>query len=322
VRRSFDIIRLITPIGMRATIRYALGLFGAPFILTSTAAGAAPTKSTSATCQAALASSQELEQAGHFKEAREVALGCTRSACNNAIQVQCEARFERLEAETPSIVPVVTDSRGEPLVDVEVRVDGQLLTPRIDGRGLLVDPGAHEISFSKDGAVFHTSTLFLLQGERNRVVSTTWKPAAEPAESKAAPAVALAPTVKPAVAAPAPAATAASSDTGHSILPYVVGGVGVLAIGTSLLLVNWGHQDNEDLDACAPNCPQSSVDHVHGLYTAGYITAGVGIAALGVAGYLFVRDHSAREPDERASAYSFDIQASTTGATGIVKGSF
>jgi hypothetical protein len=313
---------------MRRTIRYALGLFGAPLISISSAAGAAPAKSSS--CQVALASSQELEQSGHFKQAREASLGCTRSACGESVQVQCRARFERLEAETPSIVPVVTDSRGEPQLDVEVRVDGQLLTPRIDGRGLLVDPGTHEISFSKDGAVFHTSTLFLLQGERNRVVNATWLPPPEPtannappaAERSAAPAPTVKATVESAGVATRPAVAVASSRAGSSLWPYVLGGAGVLGIGTSLLLVNWGRQDNDELDRCAPNCPQSSVDHVHNLYTAGYVSAGVGVAALGVAGFLFLRDRAAREPDQRASAYGFDIRASTTGATGIVKGSF
>ena len=46
------------------------------------------------------------------------------------------------------IVPIVTDNTGAALIDVKVKVDGEALTTRLDGRPLAVDPGEHEFAFS------------------------------------------------------------------------------------------------------------------------------------------------------------------------------
>src|SRR5262249_15802740 len=77
----------------------------------------------------------------------------------------------------PSVVPVVTDETGAPRVDVQVRIDGELVATQLDGRALPVDPGMHEFSFTMDGNVIARQKLMILQGQRNRQIAATLRSA-------------------------------------------------------------------------------------------------------------------------------------------------
>ena len=81
--------------------------------------------------------------------------------------------YAQLESDIPSVVPLVSDENGEPRVDVQVTIDNELLTSRLDGRALPIDPGMHEFSFTADGAVLATQRLMIVQGQRNRPIAIT-----------------------------------------------------------------------------------------------------------------------------------------------------
>ena len=121
----------------------------------------------------------ENEQAGHLKQARELFIRCAKASCGSPLRDECTTRFTQLSTDIPSIVPVVTDDAGNPQTDVEVRVDGERLTSSLDGHSFLLDPGVREFSFSREGRVFATQRLMIVQGQRNRLVSASTQPAAE-----------------------------------------------------------------------------------------------------------------------------------------------
>jgi hypothetical protein len=125
------------------------------------------------TCSSNYQSGLDREQSGHLIEASELFLACAKEACGTLLQ-ECGSKHIQLAAEIPSIVPVVTDHRGQPNVDVEVKMDGEVLTSKLDGRALRIDPGAHEFAFSTtNGGVFATQKLMILQGQRNRLISAS-----------------------------------------------------------------------------------------------------------------------------------------------------
>jgi len=68
------------------------------------------------------------------------------------------------------VVPLVTDGSGQTRILVEMRIDGRLVTSRLDGKAVPIDPGKHQVSFSNDDGVLATRSIVIVQGERNRPI--------------------------------------------------------------------------------------------------------------------------------------------------------
>ncbi len=231
------------------------------------------------------------EQSGHLKQARELFIRCAKASCGSPLRDECTTRFTQLSTDIPSVVPVVSDESGNPQTDVEVRVDGERLTTSLDGHSFVLDPGVREFSFSKDGRVFATQRLMIIQGQRNRLVSVSLQPTADtakrPAKTKkpaasiavAAASEAAAPPVEP----PAPEEPAASKAASHQAvdltphpkaeqktdepqlnlqaeesetsgvpkLTYALTATGIAALGAGAALIYWGRKDNDKLAGCS-----------------------------------------------------------------------
>lgn len=305
-------------------------LSAAPVHAQSKARAAAPragAQHAGAQCAAKQKQLQALEQSGHLREARDAAFECSLAACGALVSQQCRSQHQILEAEIPSVVLTAVDEQGEPLVEVEVRVDGTLSTTRIDGQALALDPGLHEFAFSTKDRAPYVERILVARGERNRRVSAVLRtassaapapaPAPAAAEVKQEPVLVAPPSAAPATAAP-PVATApvsvAEPSRHVSVWPYVIGGVGLAGLGGSIALATWGHTDFQLLDRCAPDCKQESVDHVRRMYVAADISLGVGVVALGAATWLYLSTPTSVEPRaDRAENY-FDVRPAPGGA--------
>jgi hypothetical protein len=271
-------------------------------------------------CPASYKQGLKQEQAGKLREAQKAFSACSRASCGAAVRRDCILRFGQLGSDIPSVVPVVTDPTGEPVLDVKVTMDGETLTTKIDGRAVPVDPGLHEFSFSSPVGA-SSQKIVILQGQRNRPIAVTLggAPRAAPvAKGKpAAPAIAeppplatpaqatalVEPETSPASSAMAPpAVTAEAASTSEradepgsptftrqkmtSLAPYLLAGVGLAGVGGFAALTYWGRKDNDMLSQCSPNCTPQSVDHVRQLYLGANISLGVGLVALAGATYL------------------------------------
>jgi hypothetical protein len=137
-----------------------------------------------AVCSAAHQSAKQHEQAGQLIEADKLLRNCARPLCGSPLWEQCAAEGIELSATIPSIVPLVTDDAGHPRVDVQVKVDGQVVSTRLDGRALLVDPGKHELAFSTESGVFATQKIEIARGQRNRQVKVSMRPATPQAQAR------------------------------------------------------------------------------------------------------------------------------------------
>jgi len=297
------------------------------------------------------------EQSGHLRQARELFIKCSKASCGSPLREECTTRFTQLSTDIPSIVPVVTDDAGGPQTDVEVRVDGEKLTSSLDGHSFSLDPGVREVSFSKDGRVFATQKVMIVQGQRNRLISASMSDGGSVAATstrrptKAAPAKKAAPVVvaqasdtseatepepvtkkvTPHLGAPAPKQVAetevdltAEEHSGSKVpaLSYVLGGTGIAALAAGGALIYWGRKDNSRLTECSTpetNCPQSAVDHIHNLYLAGNVALGVGVASLAAAYWVYSRSGKEESTKE---AYHFDLQPNKGGAVAGIAGSF
>ena len=296
----------------------------------------------------------ENEQSGKLRQARELFIKCSKASCGSPLRDECTTRFTQLSADIPSVVPMVTDDSGSPQTDVEVRVDGERLVSSLDGHSLLLDPGVREFSFSKDGRVFATQRVMIIQGQRNRLISASLQSGGEarrPAKlKKVAPAMAVAtatevtapeqapepvPVLVPRKATTAhldapvkqaePEAELTAEDHGSSKTPtltYVLAGTGIAALGAGAALIYWGRKDNSRLPECSTsttNCDQGTIDHIHNLYLGGNIALGVGLASLGAAYWVY--SHAGKEEASK-EAYRFDVQPTRSGAVASIGGSF
>jgi hypothetical protein len=286
----------------------------------------------------------QLEQSGKLRQARDLLLACANAPCSGLVRQQCWTRYAQLESDIPSVVPLVTGDDGDPRVDVQVSIDNEPLTNRIDGRSLPVDPGLHEFSFTSEGRVLATQKVLILQGQRNRPIAVAIKPPAVnaksspdkppvdkatiskrepdmPASEKAAPANPAVdkPPAEPRVSeAPPPEAP---KNGGPGAMPWILGGVGLAGLGAAGLLTYWGRRDNDRLSECRPNCSTESLDHIRRLYLASDVSLGVGAAALatGVVWY-FVGAPSKEE--SHGPAYRLDVRPIASGTFATLSGSF
>ena len=244
----------------------------------------------------------KLERDGRLLEAQAELQACAKSVCGSVVQRQCRIRYEQLQADTPSIVPSVSDARGAPVVDVEVSMDGVLLAARIDGRAVSIDPGLHEFVFQKNKEVVATEKLVILEGQRNHPIAVKLKPAEEPPPLSAAqPAAPPEPKVPPAALSEPPAAEPKRLSLAG---PYTLLGTGLLALGGYGVLTYWGRKDNDRLAQCTPNCLQASVDHVHDLYLYGNISLSVGIVAIVTGGAWLFRNWGVSVQPSPSGAYA------------------
>jgi hypothetical protein len=136
----------------------------------------APLRLDRAACHRAYGTAQSLERAGHLRQAEADLRSCMLPGCGAALARRCRRRWHALELDIPSVVPVVADHRGQPVVEVDVTMDGELLTARADGRALRVDPGWHTFVFKAAGGATISERFFVAQGQRNQPIETTFPP--------------------------------------------------------------------------------------------------------------------------------------------------
>ena len=229
-------------------------------------------------CAASAEQAQQLRDEGKYRRAREQMLVCARDVCPGPIKSDCGKWLTELDRDAPTVVFGARDGRGNDVLDVKVSMDGAPIQERLDGKPVLVDSGEHVFRFdSKDGT-----------SKEERVLVR--------AAEKARPIIATFPS-------PIQTDTGGSGGTGSggsgsggstdgnregSIVPsLVVGGLGVVALGSFAVFGIGGKNDVDDLQTCKPVCKEEDVDRARTKLIIADISLGVGVVALGVAAYMF-----------------------------------
>ncbi len=121
-----------------------------------------------AECVKANADAQKDRLAGHFGTARDKLTVCADASCPPMVRDDCTRRIDELERAQPTFVFEVKDPGGSDVSAVRVTVDGQLLTDKLIGRPLAVDPGEHVFTFAVEGHATLTRTFVVNEGEKSR----------------------------------------------------------------------------------------------------------------------------------------------------------
>ena len=308
-------------------------------------------------CTDAFDKAKEAAQDDHLRAANEWFALCSEATCARSMRKRCALVHTKIAAMLPSVVPEVTDDSGASTSETEVRMDGEILTSRLDGTAIVIDPGAHTFTFARDGEVFATRNLAIEKGQRRQIVSATYQPprreSLEPepapvverrreraASRKAPAAVAVADTESgEAAGAQEPESaprlvrresarrtgTEAETRTGAPWSAYALAGVGLLGVGGYATFNLKGSADNDALAAfCKPDCKPESVRHVRNLYLAADVSLGIGLAALAASTYLFFRSSGAEEEEAptRSRISRLGIAPTSAGALATVGGTF
>ena len=241
-------------------------------------------KSPGELCSAAYERTQTEKLAGHYVAAKAAALECSQLVCNSAIVQECVHFYSALESETPTLVFSARKAEGGELTDVRVEMDGKVVAQQITGRPITVDPGLHNFVFvhPKRGLLRLAETARV--GDKARVVEVTFK---DPNAKVASTGEQAAPAKK----------------GGVPVMTWVLGGVGVVALGSFVYFRTSGVNDYNELnDTCSPACNPDDVDPIRKKFTYSYISLGVGAASIaGAAAFYFAGRSGGSGPSVQAT---------------------
>jgi len=222
-----------------------------------------------AECVGQLDRAQSLQSARKLRDARASYLACSAAACPELVREDCSKSLVDLDSTIPTVV-FSARADGRDVTDARVLLDGEAVASALDGHAVALDPGAHVVRFERTGGGVSEVRLVAREGEKNRAVSAAF-------------------------VSSTPAAEKPKAESGRfPILPVVLGGTGLLALGGSLYVrLNADSQADQLRGTCAPSCDQSSRDALSDKLVVANVALGVGIGfiALAAADWLFDPRH-------------------------------
>lgn len=250
-------------------------------------------------CAAAYSGAQKSMRATNLRTAREQLGVCSRDVCLAAIRKDCVGWLDEVNASLPSIVIEAKGPDGKETLDVKVSLltpsaastptppTPEVLTTKLDVKAIELDPGTFILRFEREGSAPIEKEVVLRQGQKNKLIEVSWaQPAAATPDKK---------DEKVAIGKPGDKADGGPKQ--KSVLPYVIGGLGVaLAAGGAFFWLKSESQRSDLESSCAPRCETGQADDIKTQRLVGDILAGVGVLAIGAAVVLVVTDMSSSSP--------------------------
>jgi hypothetical protein len=247
---------------------------------------AAPAAADAQSCIAQNDDAYRLRSEGRLLAAREKLAACASADCPQIIAKECSRLLDTVTRDIPSVVLRVRNSRGADATNFELTVDGRPSDAARRGLPLSLDPGPHRfrVRFANGAELEHE--VVLVVGEQRREVVLD-APRSNEAED--------------------------STDRATSSTPwtfYALAGTGVVALGSFTLFALRGRDKENDLETgCAPLCAQDDIDAMRRDYLIADISLGLGILALGAAGFVLMdaQDEAGHGARIRLSARQLEL---------------
>lgn len=287
----------------------ALGLAAAAVCAASV--GAAVASADDESCRNAYVETQRLQRAAQFLAARRAAVACGQDTCSDTVRSQCSTWLENIERAVPTVVIDARDDTGAALADVQLEANGSVVTERLNGRALELDPGEYVLRFRHGEHVVEQRTL-IREAEKYRTIAVRFDPRptpavparAEPEAPAAPPGPASPPPWAESLAAGATASRAPTSDTSLPTASYLLGGLGLAGVATFAVLATSGYASERNLRrTCAGACEADRVNAVRARYLVADVALGVGVSSLAAAVAVWV--WTPREPWAASGRLSF-----------------
>ena len=259
-------------------------------------------------CVTASDAGQSLMAEKKLRAARKQLLVCAAEGCPGIVKEDCAGWLAQVTTNLPTVVVVATDVNGNELTAVKVSFDGEVLVDHLDGSAIPVDPGLHAFHYEGPGGAVVDASITVREGEKNRTLKVSF------------------PTIgtKTMTPPPPPPTPAPVKDEGTRKIPtvsWVLGGVGVVALGSFAYFGLKGRSDVQHLrDTCAPACDSSDEKPAKTKLLVADVSLAVGIVSLGFATYFAITAKS--EQPAATATLSFDAAALPGGGVGFVGGRF
>jgi len=243
-----------------------------------------------ARCTEAAVAGQKLRATGALRAASQRFALCIAPDCPGVVRRDCGKWLGELGEAMPSMVFQVVDAQGSDVHDGAIFFDGEELAGAMEGRAIPVDPGSHLLAYVQ-GTERIEQNVVVREGERNRHLQFRLANRNVPV----VPSLSQLPTSD----ASPPARTSPSP------WPWVLGGVGVAALGVGTGFWIAGTNAHGDLgSSCAPthSCSEDDVSSAKRQLVVGDILVGVGVATVAAAVVWLVTRHNAAPAESRAGA--------------------
>lgn len=267
-------------------------LAAASLAVSTVLSGTAALADDKAACLQAASQGQTLRDAHKLVEAREQFQTCARQGCPAVVRRDCANWFDAVGADLPTVIVSAKDGAGKDLVDVRVVVDGRVLTTKLNGEAVPMNPGVHAFHWELADGTSADRQVPVTEGHTNQTVEAVL-------QSPSAP--------------PPPETSAARSSSGSpgawKVAGFVLGGVGIvgLAVGAVFGVMAVSDKGSAHCDAngyCDPG-PLADARSAATVSTIA-VAIGGGLLATGVALVLFA-------PERRTGGVS--IRATPTVGT-------
>jgi hypothetical protein len=238
------------------------------------------TRASEPTCSSAHLDGQKAKAEGRLRSARELFLACGREGCPGMLRADCAEWLAQVERDLPTVVVAARDGEGRDLVEAELTIDSVLVSMRLDGKAVPLDPGTHQIKVERKGMPVAVVEVVARVGEKNRQIVVTL------GEARASRRL--------------PAAT------------WVLGAMGAAALASFGVFGVLGEAQYRHLSStCAPSCDTEDARAVRTKFAIADISLGVSLASLG--GALVVWLAQGRAPADRPAA-ALEVRAVPGGA--------
>jgi hypothetical protein len=168
------------------------------------------------------------------------------------------------------IVPAKTSPPG-----FELQLDGVRLGAEVDNVPVSIDPGSHRLEAHAPGRRSWSLALVLREAEQRRVALPVLEPDTPPPLS--------------------PAPLPARDERRSSVLPWVVGGAGIAALGIGTVFGARAISQHDESGCSGSSCPNSHAaalnDEARTRAWVANVSIGVGVGAVVIASYLLLRGH-------------------------------
>ena len=221
-------------------------------------------------CFDAAVAGQQQRDAGKLVSARARFIECAKSTCPDEVQKDCTRWLVEVEATLPTVVFGARDADARDLLDVRVSADGTPAGDTAQGKPVPLDPGAHAITFERDGEKPVRQTLVVRAGEKNRSVIATF-------------------------AASATSATSATSEARVPTATWILAGVGVVGLGAFAYFGARGVSDDHRF-GCDHGCVASDKSKVDTEFRIADVSLAVGVGALAAATIFWLTRPTKSEP--------------------------
>jgi hypothetical protein len=253
-------------------------------------------------CVEAASSGQTMRDSGKLISARDAFVRCSVEACPAVVRESCERWSADVITRLPSITLGAKSEAGEDLADVAVSVDGSIVTHKLDGHAIAIDPGPHDLIFHADGFTDARQSLIVREGEKARPVVATLS--------------------RPAASEPSPKPLFSSSKRDRT--PLVVTGA-ITAVGAAGFAVFgiWGQSEKDHLSStCAPSetCAPDDVSAARTKLIVADISLAVGVIGAGFFTAFLIAPLFEKDSRQAGAAFpSVGVAPTKSGAFGTLE---